>query len=93
MTRLANKGLALPVILRLGGGGGGVKWLQDVPNHDVSQCFLTSHPRRNHVALEQGGRSCATIGHRKVRVFYERKDPQHTLFCCETLVAKYLGSF
>ena len=26
----------------------------------------------------------ASDAHRKVRVFYERKDPQHTLFCRET---------
>ena len=27
----------------------------------------------------------ASSAHRKVRIFYERKEPQHTLFCRETL--------
>ena len=29
----------------------------------------------------QGARCCATCGHQKVRVFYERKAPHHMLFC------------
>ena len=33
---------------------------------------------------KQGGTSCASSAHRKFRVFYERKDPLHTLFCRET---------
>ena len=36
------------------------------------------------MSKNQVGRSCANSVCRKVRVFYERKDPQHTLFCRET---------
>ena len=31
--------------------------------------------------------------HRKVRVFYDRKDPQHTLFCRETRYCRDLRAF
>ena len=36
------------------------------------------------MGILQGGRSCATGFHRKVRVSSERKDPQYTLFCRNT---------
>ena len=35
-------------------------------------------------------RNRTTGGARKVGVFYERKDPQHTLFCCETYYCRDL---
>ena len=38
-------------------------------------------------------REHASGAHRKVRVFYERKDPQHTLFCRETCIIAIYALF
>ena len=46
-----------------------------------------------HYTRSQGGKCCANGVHRQVRVFYDRKDPQHTLFCRQTLDCRDLRAF
>ena len=48
-----------------------------------SRCFKGWQKMRNRV----------TSGHQKVKVFYERRDPQHTLFCRKKFYSHDLRSF
>ena len=45
------------------------------------------------VLIQPGWQMLGNRRARKVRVFYERNDPQHTLFCCKTLYCPDLRVF